>query len=58
MEIGSTLMEDSDVFSLVDNSTKCMKDTTRAVFMCQKLEQPLILEIKFCTNTNQNNQHI
>ena len=31
-------MENFDVFSLVDCSTKCMKDTTEAVIVCQKLE--------------------
>ena len=36
--VGSTLMEDFDVFSLVDHSTKCMKDTTKAIFMCEKSE--------------------
>ena len=34
----STLMEDFDVFSLVDHSTKRMKDTTEAVLVCQKFE--------------------
>ena len=41
---GSTLMEGSDVFSLVDCSAKCLNDTTEAVFVCQKLEWPPILE--------------
>ena len=31
---GSTLMEDFDLFSLVDHSAKCIKEKTEAVLMC------------------------
>ena len=50
---GSALMEDFDAFFLVDRSEKCTKDTTKAVLVCQKSEQPPILE-NFETNNDQN----
>ena len=38
MENGSALMENFDVFSVVDHSAKSMNDTTEAIFVRQKSE--------------------
>ena len=45
--VGSSLMEDFDIFFLVDHSVKYLKDTPEAVIVCHKLERPPNLEDEF-----------